>query len=46
MINYDRRYNLILKDMVEAKCHHKYVYKEYGNIHFEECRKCGRIKIT
>lgn len=25
-------------------CHHKYVYKEYGNIHFEECRKCGRIK--
>lgn len=25
-------------------CHHKYIYKEYGNIHFEECRKCGRIK--
>lgn len=25
-------------------CHHEYVYKEYGNIHFEECRKCGRIK--
>lgn len=25
-------------------CHHKYVYKEYGNIYFEECRKCGRIK--
>ena len=25
-------------------CYHEYVYKEYGNIHFEECRKCGRIK--
>lgn len=25
-------------------CRHKYVYKEYGRINFEECRKCGRIK--
>ena len=25
-------------------CRHKYVYKEYGRINFEECQKCGRIK--
>ena len=25
-------------------CRHKYIYKEYGRINFEECQKCGRIK--